>query len=142
MKKTILYICFLILFSCEKSIKKETNREVDIIYGKSVVQDFYKNCDLKKYDEIYKNLSSELDTSIIKKIVLIKDSLGFKAKNYEIENLETFYTEVKDQDSISKKLEIHVFIKSYNENNSFSENINFLKINDESPKIVGYHIKG
>jgi hypothetical protein len=68
--------------------------------------------------------------------------LGFKAKNYEIENLETFYTEVKDQDSISKKLEIHVFIKSYNENNSFSENINFLKINDESPKIVGYHIKG
>lgn len=142
MKKIIMYSFLIILFSCEKSIKKETNRETDINYGKSLIQNFYDDCDLKKYDVIHEKLSSEVDTSIIKKIVLIKDSLGFKMKNFEIENIETFYTEIKEEDSINKRLEIHAFIKSYNKSNSLHENINFLKINNETPKIIGYHIKG
>lgn len=132
-----------IIFSCEKSIQKETNRESDIIYAKSLIQNFYKDCDLNNLEKLYNSISNEVDTSVVKKVILIKDSLGFNMKNYKIENVETYYTEIKEKDSITKKLEIHAFIKSYNNSNdSISENLNFLKVNNESPKIVGYHIKG
>lgn len=142
MRKIIL-LCLLTLFSCEKSIQKETNRSTDIIYAKSLIKNFYNDCDVRDYDKIYKNASADVNSTTIKRIISIKDSLGFSMKNYRIENVETFYTEIKNKDSITRKLEIHAFIKVDNDNNNtLSENLNFLKVNDESPKIVGYHIKG
>jgi hypothetical protein len=141
-KILFLGLSVIILFSCEKSIQKETNREADIIFAKSLIQNFYKDCASNNLEELYKNLSSEVDTSVVKKVILIKDSLGFNMKNYKIENVETFYTEIKEKDSITKKLEIHAFIKAYNNKDTISENLNFIKINNETTKIVGYHIKG
>jgi hypothetical protein len=122
--------------------KKQTGKPILPTYAKSLIQNFYKDCASNNLEELYENLSSEVDTSIVKKIILIKDSLGFNMKNYKIENVEIFYTEIKEKDSITKKLEIHAFIKAYNNKDSISENLNFIKINKKSPKIVGYHIKG
>lgn len=132
----------VILFSCEKSIKNEKNRESDIVYAKSLVKNFYDDCDSKRIDKLYKSISIEIDTNVIGRVIFIKDSLGFHMNNYKIDNIETYYTESKQGDSVIKKLEVHAFIKAYNDNKIISENLNFMKINDESPKIIGYHIKG
>ena len=131
--RKILFLSLYIfpLFSCEKSIQKETNKESDIIYAKSLIQNFYEDCHLRNFEKLYKNLSSEVDTSVVKKIILIKDSLGFNMENYKIENMETYYSEINENDSITKKLEIRAFIKAYNSSNdSISENLNFIKINN------------
>lgn len=142
MKKILLVTSIVFLFSCNNSSKKEINNKEDISFGNKIIKDFYNSCNSKDFYKLNDISSSEIDSTFLKKMVLFKDSVSDKMIRFEIDNIETIHVENNINDSLYSKLEIKTIVKTFYNNGSYTENLSFIKENNNPVKIIGYHLKG